>query len=127
MCAVAARLSLLPWGTSRLGQLNPRIPEIGIRTCQQRAWVVKTSWAVSPNRRLVLPRLGRMNVNRPETEMRVGMLCASQGEQVEEQLRLDEQRLRALVKLNEMTDASLREITDFALEEAVRLTKGLGQ
>jgi hypothetical protein len=55
------------------------------------------------------------------------MLCASQGEQVEEQLRLDEQRLRALVKLNEMTDASLREITDFALEEAVRLTKGLGQ
>ncbi|MEI8041425.1 MAG: GAF domain-containing protein, partial [Verrucomicrobiota bacterium] len=62
-------------------------------------------------------------MNRVETEMVAGMPSASQGEQVEEQLRLDEQRLRALVKLNEMTDASLREITDFALEEAVRLTK----
>lgn len=41
----------------------------------------------------------------------------------ENQLRLDEQRLQALVKLNEMTDASLQEITDFALEHAVKLTR----
>lgn len=38
-------------------------------------------------------------------------------------LRLDEQRLQALVQLSEMADAPLKEITDFALEEAVRLTR----
>ncbi|WP_255336979.1 GAF domain-containing protein [Methanosarcina sp. KYL-1] len=36
--------------------------------------------------------------------------------------RLNEARLEALVKLNQMTGASLKEITDFAREEAVRLT-----
>jgi len=36
---------------------------------------------------------------------------------------LDEQRLQALVRLNDMADAPLKEITDFALEEAVRLTR----
>lgn len=39
----------------------------------------------------------------------------------EEALRLDEMRLEALLKLDQMADAPLREITDFALEEAVRL------
>ncbi len=38
------------------------------------------------------------------------------------QSRLDESRLRAVLELNQMTDASLNEITGFALEEAVRLT-----
>ena len=42
---------------------------------------------------------------------------------VEQGLRLDESRLEALLRLNQMTDASLKEITDFALEEAVRLTQ----
>ncbi|MHB8971733.1 MAG: GAF domain-containing protein [Pirellulaceae bacterium] len=42
---------------------------------------------------------------------------------VEQVLRLDESRLETLLKLNQMTDASLKEITDFALEEAVRLTQ----
>ncbi|MBP1908952.1 GAF domain-containing protein [Methanolobus bombayensis] len=36
---------------------------------------------------------------------------------------LEEERLEALVKLNSMTGASLNEITDFAREEAVRLTE----
>jgi len=36
--------------------------------------------------------------------------------------KLNEARLEALVKLNQMTGASLKEITDFAREEAVRLT-----
>ena len=40
----------------------------------------------------------------------------------DEPLRLEESRLEALLKLNEMTGALLHEITDFALEEAVRLT-----
>ncbi len=36
--------------------------------------------------------------------------------------RLDESRLESLLVLNQMTGASLQEITDYALEEAVRLT-----
>ncbi len=38
-------------------------------------------------------------------------------------LKLDEQRLKTLLQLNEMTDASLQQLTDFSLEEAVRLTR----
>lgn len=37
-------------------------------------------------------------------------------------LRLDESRLETLLRLNQMTGASLKEITDFALEKAVQLT-----
>ncbi len=40
----------------------------------------------------------------------------------DEASHLDESRLEALLKLNEMTGAPLQAITDFALEEAVRLT-----
>ena len=39
----------------------------------------------------------------------------------EEALRLDEMRLQAILKLDQMADAPLQEITDFALEEAIRL------
>jgi PAS domain S-box-containing protein len=42
---------------------------------------------------------------------------------VEEALLLDESRLEALLKLNHMEGASLREITDFALVAAVKLTR----
>jgi PAS domain S-box-containing protein len=41
----------------------------------------------------------------------------------EEALRLNESRLEALWQLGQMTSASLPEISDFALEEGVRLTK----
>jgi len=41
----------------------------------------------------------------------------------EERLRLDEARLEALVQLSEMTGAPLREITDFAMESGVKLTR----
>ncbi len=41
----------------------------------------------------------------------------------EEALQLDELRLEALLKLNQMSRASLQEITNFVREEAVRLTK----
>ncbi|MCX7826218.1 MAG: GAF domain-containing protein [Verrucomicrobiae bacterium] len=43
-------------------------------------------------------------------------------QKVEAALRLDESRLEALLRLNQMTEASLKELTDFTLEEAVRLT-----
>lgn len=42
---------------------------------------------------------------------------------VEKTLRLEEARLEALLALNQMTGRPLQEITDFALEEAVRLTE----
>lgn len=38
-------------------------------------------------------------------------------------LHLNEARLQALLQLNEMTEASLKEITDFALEASVKLTQ----
>jgi PAS domain S-box-containing protein len=38
-------------------------------------------------------------------------------------LRLNAQRMDALLRLNQMSDASLQEITDFVLEEGVRLTE----
>jgi signal transduction histidine kinase/DNA-binding response OmpR family regulator len=41
----------------------------------------------------------------------------------EKGLRLDESRLEGLLRLSQMTGATLKEITDFALEEAVRLTE----
>ncbi len=41
----------------------------------------------------------------------------------EEALQLDELRLEALLKLNQMSGVSLQEITNFVREEAVRLTK----
>ena len=43
--------------------------------------------------------------------------------QAEEALHLERARLEALSRLGQMTTASMREITDFALEEAVRLTE----
>ena len=43
--------------------------------------------------------------------------------QVEKALRLEQSRLEALLRLNQLTDVTLKEITDFALEEAVRLTE----
>lgn len=42
--------------------------------------------------------------------------------EAEEPVNLNEARLETLLKLCQMTTASLKEITDFALEEAVRLT-----
>lgn len=41
----------------------------------------------------------------------------------EELLLLNTERTQALLRLNQMSEASLQTITDFALEEAVRLTK----
>lgn len=41
----------------------------------------------------------------------------------EEAIRLNNFRMQTLLKLNQMNDATLRQITDFALEGAVRITK----
>jgi GAF domain-containing protein len=40
----------------------------------------------------------------------------------EEKLRLNEMRLEAMVELNRMTDADIRQLTDFALDKAIKLT-----
>ncbi len=37
-------------------------------------------------------------------------------------LRLNEMRLEAMIELNQMTDADIRQLTDFALEKAIKLT-----
>ena len=42
---------------------------------------------------------------------------------IEESLRLDEARMQILLKINQMTEASMQDITDFCLESAVSLTK----
>jgi sigma-B regulation protein RsbU (phosphoserine phosphatase) len=42
---------------------------------------------------------------------------------LEEDLRFDESRLEAVWQLSQMTQATLKEITDFALEQGVRLTE----
>jgi len=47
----------------------------------------------------------------------------SERKKAEATMRLEEQRLEALLNLNQMTEADLQEITDFALEEGVRLTR----
>ena len=45
-----------------------------------------------------------------------------EAKQIQEERQMDTQRMKALLGLNQMADAPLREITDFVLEEAVRLT-----
>ena len=59
-----------------------------------------------------------------QMSQRVAALEASEAEhkRAEEEIQLNEARLQALVKLNQMAGASLQEITDFALESAVALT-----
>ncbi|MDP2863906.1 MAG: PAS domain S-box protein [Desulfobacterales bacterium] len=47
----------------------------------------------------------------------------SERKRTEETLMLNAQRMQALLQLNQMKEATLQEITDFALEEAVRLTQ----
>ncbi len=43
--------------------------------------------------------------------------------QMEEERRMSMRRFQALLQLNQMTEATISEITDFALEEAVKLTE----
>ncbi|RPH35527.1 PAS domain S-box protein, partial [bacterium] len=53
----------------------------------------------------------------------IGSVDVTDRKKAEETLRLDESRLETLLRLNQMTGASMQQITDFALEEGVRLTK----
>jgi len=47
----------------------------------------------------------------------------SRRKKAEEALRLDESRLETLLRLNQMTDKTFKEIADFVQEEAVKLTQ----
>ncbi|MBU1070443.1 GAF domain-containing protein [Myxococcota bacterium] len=51
------------------------------------------------------------------------ILDVSERRKVEEMTRLSAERMKALLHLNQLTSATLQEIADFALEEAVRLTR----
>ena len=59
----------------------------------------------------------------PGTKKSVGsFLDITDRKQAEEALCLDESRLKVLLELQQMPEASMQEITDFALEEGIRLT-----
>ena len=59
----------------------------------------------------------------PGTKRSVGsFLDITDRKQAEEALRLNESRLKALLELQRMSEASMQEITEFALEEGIRLT-----
>ncbi len=66
---------------------------------------------------------------RSESHDEIGVLTAAFNQMLdsiqerEAALRLNAQRLEALVQLNQMTDATPGQLTDFALEECVRLTR----
>jgi PAS domain S-box-containing protein len=47
----------------------------------------------------------------------------SERKRAEHTMRLHAERVQILLKLNQMTEATLQQVTDFALEEAVRLTQ----
>ncbi len=51
------------------------------------------------------------------------LLDITERKQAQEALQLDEQRLEALVRLNEMGDATIDDLATFAMDEAVRLTR----
>jgi PAS domain S-box-containing protein len=51
------------------------------------------------------------------------ILDIAERKRAEDELRLHAERVQALLNLNQMTDATLQEITDYALEGAVRLTQ----
>lgn len=51
------------------------------------------------------------------------VLDITERKKAEEKLQLDEARMEALLKLNNMSSSTLEEITDFALEEVIKLTK----
>jgi PAS domain S-box-containing protein len=53
----------------------------------------------------------------------VAMDDITERKRAEGKIALNSQRMQTLLKLNQMTEATLKEITDFVLEEAVRLTQ----
>ena len=60
------------------------------------------------------------------TKMAIFSLDITERIQNEEKLKLNQARLEALYKLTQLEEASEREVTDYALEEAVRFTKSTG-
>jgi PAS domain S-box-containing protein len=63
-----------------------------------------------------------LDPDNPQAGVTFAALDITQRKQAEDEARLNEMRLEALVRLNEMTAASDRELAHFAMEEAVRLT-----
>lgn len=66
---------------------------------------------------------GSVTVYKGQTAIIGSVMDISERKKAEESLLLDEARLEALLRLSQMTDATLEEISDFALQEAINLTK----
>ena len=63
-------------------------------------------------------------INTGSRDMFIGIaMNITELKRVEQSLRINAERVQTLLKLNQMTDASLQQLTDYALEGAVRLTQ----
>ncbi len=84
---------------------------------------VETRWLRKDGRIIdVLLSSSRLDAQDLEVGVTFTALDITERKRAAEEARLDELRLEALVRLNEMTTASDQELAYFAMEEAVRLT-----
>lgn len=96
------------------------------KCCGQRQEVTSELELITKDGRLVAVQLHSVSIVAPEHE---GVFCKTaitditERKRTEHAIRLNEARLEAVLQLSHMTEASLQEITDFALEQAVALTK----
>ncbi|MEA3359582.1 MAG: GAF domain-containing protein, partial [Thermodesulfobacteriota bacterium] len=82
--------------------------------------IKNTLWLQFENRDLLKSvTLEKENADRINKELKSEI---TERAKIEESLRLEENRLNVLIKLSQMNQASVNEITSFSLEEAVRLT-----
>jgi len=94
---------------------------------------INTTKIINPVEYRILSRTGKViwirSSNRPDfsdsvfTGMKGTITDITLQKTAEEALKLNESRLEALVQLNQMKGASLQQLTNYVLEEGVRLTK----
>ena len=61
--------------------------------------------------------------SRENLAIQLAMTDITERKRAEKELLLEESRLETLLKLSQMNNVSLQELSDFALEEGVRLTE----
>ena len=89
-------------------------------------WLTSPLEAFTRHVELLPETFGRHHLLETDSRDEIGIMAQAFNRMVttlEAQQAANESRLGALVRLNEMSASSLKEIADFALEEAVRLTR----